>query len=133
MEKKFDKDGSVISILEARVRPNEVSFSEGNASKTEVSGFVSGVYEFSLTVQDNDSLTGTDMVKVLVNNLPSHVGDDQTIEWPTSSTVLRVLQDSDGQVKSVLWKQEKITVWLLQIKLLETEVNSLQGALMSFY
>lgn len=83
-----------------------------NAASTNITGLVSGVHVFRLTVTDNNGATGVDNVTVVVNpanppaNQPpvANAGNDITITLPVNSTTLNGGgTDPDGTIVSYNW------------------------------
>jgi hypothetical protein len=75
-----------------------------------VTGLVLGVYQFELTVTDNEEATGKDtvVVTVLPPNQPpvANAGDDQAITLPENSITLSgSAEDTDGTIASYLWSK----------------------------
>jgi alpha-tubulin suppressor-like RCC1 family protein len=85
---------------------------------TTVSGLtVAGTYVFSLTATDNNNLTATGTVSVVVNPAPTSTtgaaptvsaGEGQAITLPTSSTTLKGTATGNGgaTIKGLTWKQD---------------------------
>ena len=68
-----DADGSVTSYKNGQSLPALLRTSIVNASSpvTDVTGLVEGVYQFQLTVTDNDGATDIDVMQVRVNPAPN--------------------------------------------------------------
>jgi dienelactone hydrolase len=81
------------------------------AAKTNITNLTVGVYEFQLTVTDNDNATASDRVTVTVleaNKPPkADAGSDITITLPASSAQLNgsSSSDPDGSIADYTWKK----------------------------
>ncbi len=64
-----DLDGNITTYLWEKVSGTGGVITSPNAVSTTVTGLEETVYTFRLTVTDNDSLTGTDTVQVIVQNI----------------------------------------------------------------
>lgn len=105
-----DEDGSVTNFSWTKLSgPSVFKIESPLAASTIVSGLTLGVYYFELKVTDNKGATGSDTVKVTVNqaaNIPptADAGNDQTITLPTNSVSLSgKANDVDGKIVSYLW------------------------------
>jgi len=88
--------------------PSSGTITSSSSASTTVSGLTQGVYQFQLTVTDNNGLTGTSNVQITVNaaNVPptSNAGTNQTITLPSNSVSLSGSgSDSDGTISSYQW------------------------------
>jgi len=108
-----DPGGSITTYQWTKVTGPAVSISNANTPILSLSGMVAGVYEFSLTVTDNEANTATDNVTVTVNpaavNQPPTIGTLSTITLtlPTNSTNINAIaSDIDGTVASYAWTQQ---------------------------
>ncbi len=105
-----DSDGTVVSYQWTKISgPAQYAIVSATQAQTVVNNFVSGVYQFQLTVTDNLGATGTALVSITVNPAPNkppvaNAGANQTITLPTNSvTLLGSGTDSDGTVASYQW------------------------------
>jgi gliding motility-associated-like protein len=92
--------------------PNTAGFSSNTSPSINYTGLIAGSYTFTLTVTDNDNLTGSDQVVVTVlpeppNAAPdANAGPDRTITLPTNSVNLTGSgTDSDGTISTYAWTQ----------------------------
>ena len=107
-----DEDGTVVSYTWTAIYgPPGYSITNASSPTTTVTGLVQGVYQFQLTVTDNNGSTGTDIVQVTVNiagNISpvANAGTDLTITLPTNSvTVTGSGSDADGTISSYAWTE----------------------------
>jgi hypothetical protein len=105
-----DSDGTIASYSWTKISgPLGSAISNPNAANTIVSGFGQGIYQFELTVTDNNGAVGKDTVKITVNALnnvtPSaNAGPDKTITLPTNIVTLSGSgQDADGTISAYAW------------------------------
>lgn len=71
-----DTDGTIASYKWTQVSgPNTAAFGTPNAASTTISGMVQGTYVFRLTVTDNKGATGTDDMKVWINQVRQFLVD----------------------------------------------------------
>ncbi len=110
----LDPDGVITNYLWKQVSgPNKATIAEADASNTDVTGLVTGIYVFELTVTDNAGATSTDQqiitVITLGGNQPpvANAGSDVSITLPASTVTLNgsSSKDPDGSIKSYVWKQ----------------------------
>lgn len=92
--------------------PNTAGFSSNTSPTVNFTGLIAGTYTFTLTVTDNDNLTGSDQVVVTVLPEPSNAapdanaGPDRTITLPINSVNLTGSgTDSDGTIETYAWTQ----------------------------
>ncbi|MEM7106862.1 MAG: gliding motility-associated C-terminal domain-containing protein [Bacteroidota bacterium] len=107
-----DNDGTIVSYLWQFVSgPAMPAFSSSNTANTSVTGLIEGIYQFSVTVQDDDGAEGSDLVIVTVfpeiNTPPTaDAGPNKSITLPTSATNLTGSGlDSDGTIVTYAWAQ----------------------------
>ncbi|MEO6546442.1 MAG: hypothetical protein ABIN94_00520, partial [Ferruginibacter sp.] len=108
-----DSDGTISSYAWLKISgPASGTITTANTATTSVTGLVQGVYQFLLTVTDNNGATGKDTVQVTVtaaavNKSPSaNAGIDKTIVLPVNTTNLNgVGTDSDGTISSYAWSK----------------------------
>ncbi|PWT98003.1 MAG: hypothetical protein C5B52_12945 [Bacteroidetes bacterium] len=107
-----DADGSVIAYMWRKISgPLTYTFNDSTLANPTVSNLKTGIYQFELTVTDNQGGIGKDTVKVTVinpfpNKLPvARAGGDEQLILPTSSAILdgSASTDSDGIIVSYLW------------------------------
>jgi len=107
-----DSDGTISTYSWTKLNgPSGGSITTASAASTTVTGLVQGVYQFALTVTDNQGGTGSDTVQVTVNaaiaNLApvANAGTDQVITLPTSSVTLdgSASSDPDGSISTYSW------------------------------
>ncbi len=108
-----DSDGTVTSSVWEQISgPNTATFEDAFSLKTKVSGLVQGIYTFSLRVTDNDGVSDSDQLTVVVNptppNIPpvANVSADQEITLPINSVSLTGSgTDLDGTIASYKWSR----------------------------
>lgn len=107
-----DPDGSIASYSWIRQSgPSGAVIANPNSATTEVSGLVTGTYQFQLTVTDNSGASASDVVQITVlppANQPPIVdaGEDIEFSLPTNSiTVTGVATDPDGTIASTKWRK----------------------------
>ncbi|CAH1773019.1 unnamed protein product, partial [Owenia fusiformis] len=108
--KSSDDEAIVFWRWEPRGGPGEPKISSDDESKTEVCGLTKeGTYEFELIVFDEDELSDTDTVKIIVepgNEPPvANAGKDQIIRLPNTCTTLSGKQSTDDvKVEVYVWE-----------------------------
>jgi hypothetical protein len=112
-----DPDGTISSYSWTEVSgPAQYSITSPSAAKTSVTNLVAGVYQFSLTVTDNNGAAATDMVRVTVNSSApppgnqapiANVGGNLSITLPINSASLNgsASTDPDGTITSYSWTE----------------------------
>jgi gliding motility-associated-like protein len=105
-----DPDGSIATYAWTKTSGPAATLTNTNAATLLLSNLVAGVYQFQLTVTDNQGATGTDLVTVTVeaaNQSPTaNAGSDVTITLPTSTaTVSGSGSDPDGSIATYLWQK----------------------------
>ncbi len=108
-----DSDGTIQSRSWQQMSgPNTATLSGQSTLTLTASGLIVGSYTFSLTVTDNDGLTGSDVVAVTVIAAPPNTppavnaGSDQSFNLPQNSTPLNgSATDADGTVAGYEWSQ----------------------------
>ena len=105
-----DTDGTIASFTWAKISgPASGTLTNINSPNAVASALVAGVYQYQLTVTDNDGATGKDTVQVTVNVAPNilpivSAGDDITITLPLNTTDLTgSASDADGFIASYQW------------------------------
>jgi ribosomal protein L14 len=107
-----DPDGTISSYDWVQVSgPAAGTIASASSATTDLNNLVQGVYQFELTVTDNNGATNSDIVQVTVNassnQLPAaNAGSDIVITLPTNSTTLVGSgSDPDGTISSYSWVQ----------------------------
>ncbi len=101
-----DPDGSVVSYQWSKVSgPAQFTIVSGTSAQTVVNNLVQGVYEFELTVTDDDGATATDVVQIIVNQPPvANAGPDHNLTLPDNSTfIIGSGTDTDGAIVAYQW------------------------------
>lgn len=105
-----DPDGSITAYGWTLISgPNTPTIVSAASATTSVTGLINGTYQFQLRVTDNQGLSGTDIIQVIVsasaNVAPTaDAGVDQTIQLPTSSVTLTGSgTDPDGTIVTYTW------------------------------
>ncbi len=111
----IDADGTISSYGWVKLSgPSQGTLATANQAQSSVTGMVQGVYQFVLTVTDNNGASGKDTVQVtvnaaanLVNQAPvSIAGSNQKIKLPENSILLNGNgTDVDGLIVSYEWKK----------------------------
>jgi hypothetical protein len=108
-----DPSGTIVSYGWTEISgPSTATISGANTATPSVSSLIAGTYVFQLLVTDNNGLTGTAQVKIIVNaavNIPpvSNAGNNQTITLPVNAAALdgSASKDPDGIIVSFKWTQ----------------------------
>ena len=108
-----DPDGSIVRYAWRKLSgPDGGAFTQSNVAVTKATDLEEGTYLLALTVADNDNMTNTDTVKVVVkrataaNKAPvANAGADVTITLPVNSVILNgaASSDADGVITSYQW------------------------------
>jgi len=104
-----DADGYISSYSWVQISGTSTTVSNANISTPSIAFTIAGVYQYQLTVTDNNGATGKDTVSVTVNaaaNLPPIViaGANIEITAPVSTTTLTgSATDPDGTISLVVW------------------------------
>ena len=105
-----DADGTVAGYQWTKISgPASYNIVNATSAVTGITGLVQGVYQFQLTVTDNNGATGSDVMLVIVNAAPNqppvaNAGPDQSIILPTNSlNVSGSGTDADGTVVGYQW------------------------------
>lgn len=106
-----DPDGTIVSYLWTKVNGPAATMSGENTGTLNLSGLLQGTYTFRLTVTDDKSSTGSDLVTVVVNQNnqapTANAGADITLELPANSTTMNGSgTDADGTIATYAWVQE---------------------------
>ena len=106
----WDADGNIASYQWTKISgPNQFNIVSSTQAQTVVNNLVLGVYQFQLTVTDNQGATGTSTVTVTVNPTPNqaptaNAGLNQNITLPTNTVTLAGSgNDPDGNIASYQW------------------------------
>lgn len=105
----YDPDGTIILYNWIQLSgPNASTITSAGSAITTVSGLIPGIYQYQLTVTDNNSATATSIVRVTVNvppNTPPLVsaGPDTTIVLPATVTLQGSASDPGGSIASYSW------------------------------
>jgi hypothetical protein len=114
-----DLDGSIASYQWTKISgPSAFKIENPSLSATKISGLVEGLYQFQLTVKDNNGDVGNSTVNVTVNKSinttvatpntapVANAGNDTTIVLPDNSITLNGGgNDTDGKINTYLWKE----------------------------
>ncbi len=106
-----DPDGTITTYAWVKISgPAAGSIANASTSIATANGLVQGVYQYQLTVTDNNGGTDRDTVQVTVNPDPNQrpiadAGNDITIQLPTNTTDLNgsASSDPDGTISSYSW------------------------------
>lgn len=104
-----DQDGTITAYLWTKVSgPAGGNITSSTSSSTGIASLQAGTYVYSLRVTDNQGLTGTDLVQVIVNpaNIAptANAGSDKPITLPTNSVVVTGSgTDPDGVIIDYGW------------------------------
>ncbi|WP_375579330.1 tandem-95 repeat protein [Marivirga tractuosa] len=106
-----DEDGEVISYLWEQVSgETDITISGENSSSLVIDELKEGIYDFQITVEDNDGSLASDEVRVTVTalNTPpiANAGPNKTITLPQDSVEINGSGvDEDGTVEGYQWAQ----------------------------
>jgi Uncharacterized protein conserved in bacteria len=114
-----DPDGKIVSYQWTKISgPSSSLIINSTSAQASVKNLTQGVYQFELTVIDNDGLSSKDTIQIKVNivvsgNKPpvAMAGDDITIQVQTSCSIVPITAtlygnlsfDVDGIIISYLW------------------------------
>ncbi|MEO6949693.1 MAG: right-handed parallel beta-helix repeat-containing protein [Ginsengibacter sp.] len=108
--KGTDADGTIASFLWTEISgPSSVAIGTPGSASTNMTGLIKGIYQFELTVTDNQDGVGKDTVSVTVNaavNIPpkANAGNDRSVNLPTNTMTLTGSgSDTDGSIKDYQW------------------------------
>jgi hypothetical protein len=106
----IDLDGTITNYIWTKISgPSTVTIASPNSPGTAVDNLVQGIYQFELTVTDNNGVTGKDTVQITVNvgaNQPpiAFAGTDKVITLPTNrATLVGSGMDADGSLAGFVW------------------------------
>ncbi|MEO6142080.1 MAG: T9SS type A sorting domain-containing protein [Ginsengibacter sp.] len=111
-----DADGTITSYKWTKISgPSGYNIVNAASAITDVFGLTEGIYQFELTVTDNQGATAKSIMQITVNaavvsvgnKLPvANAGADITITIPTNNVkLLGSGKDEDGVIKSYGWRQ----------------------------
>jgi hypothetical protein len=105
-----DADGTISSYSWVKISgPATGTIANANAASTLINNLVQGVYQYELTVTDNNGATGKDTIRVTVNAASNqtpvvNAGTDQVITLPVNNATLTGSgTDADGTISSYSW------------------------------
>jgi cytoskeletal protein CcmA (bactofilin family) len=105
-----DMDGTINNYQWLKIGgPSTGNIATSAAATTAINNLIQGIYQFELTVTDNDGAIGKDTVQVAVNAAENQrpqadAGSDRSITLPTNSLNLSgVGIDLDGTISDFLW------------------------------
>ncbi|MFT3980392.1 MAG: PKD domain-containing protein [Ferruginibacter sp.] len=105
-----DTDGTIVSYAWVKAAgPAAGTISNATQDTATVTGLATGVYQYVLTVTDNNGASASDTVQVTVNGEPNeapvaNAGPDISITLPVDSAQLAGSgTDSDGSIASYTW------------------------------
>jgi hypothetical protein len=106
-----DADGSIVKYLWTNNTPSlNAKIERPNDKTTEVTELIAGSYQFRLAVTDDDNLTGSATINIIVkaeNQIPVAIaGTDTTIMINKEITMMGTGRDMDGTIESYLWSQK---------------------------
>jgi ribosomal protein L14 len=108
----YDPDGSITAYHWQEVSgPNTAVSSTMSGSETDISNLQAGLYEFQLTVTDNDGATATSMIKISVD--AASLSGDQFLVYPNpASDVIhsRISSTVNGTVRVNVYDMSGKTV-----------------------
>jgi ribosomal protein L14 len=106
----YDGDGTITGYQWIKITgPTAGTIANATSANATANALVQGVYQFELTVTDNNGATGKDTMKVTVNPAPNqapvaNAGLDQNMQLPTNATTLNGTgNDPDGTITAYLW------------------------------
>lgn len=110
-----DVDGTITSYQWSKIAgPTQFTIVSPTQAQTVINNLIQGVYQFELTVADNQGATGKDTITIAVNAAvpPGNVaptadaGANQTIILPVNTvTVIGSATDIDGTITSYQWSK----------------------------
>ncbi len=104
-----DADGTIASYQWVKIAgPNAGVITNANAAITTVTGLIGGIYQYELTVTDNNGAVSKDVMQLIVfvpNVAPTaNAGLNQSLSLPTNTATLTGSgNDTDGTIVSYLW------------------------------
>ncbi|UAY51322.1 PKD domain-containing protein [Ferruginibacter albus] len=132
-----DADGTIASYTWATLSGGSATITDASSATTTVSNLSQGVYQFVLTVADNQGATTNDTVLINVlaaNGDPiANAGNDQVIQLPMSSVLLNGNGiDADGSIASYNWSVINGTATIANASSASTTVNGLNQGVYQF-
>ncbi|CAL1518097.1 PKD domain-containing protein [Chitinophaga sp. MM2321] len=110
-----DPDGTIATYAWRKISgPGAGTINSSATNTTIVTGLITGVYIFELTVTDNNGATNAARTTVTVNDAPAqnkppvaNAGTNQTVTLPISSVTLdgSSSSDPDGTIATYAWKK----------------------------
>ena len=108
-----DATGTIVSHVWSQVSgPNTAGIASASSYSTNVSSLIAGTYIFQLKATDNNSLSGTSTVTIIVNPAPNqapvvNAGTSQIITLPSNTATLSGnATDATGTIVSYTWTQK---------------------------
>ena len=106
-----DGDGTISSYAWSKISgPSTYTITSPSTATTSVTGLVAGIYQFQLTVTDNNSAANSDVVQITVNPAPNtppiaNAGNNQTVTLPTNTASIdgSMSYDPDGTITDYAW------------------------------
>jgi hypothetical protein len=100
-------DGNIVSYQWTKVSGGTCTMYNTTSAALKLAQLTSGSYTFRLTAKDNEGLTSSDDVTVIVDAKPVvNAGADITLTLPTSSVVLKGSAiDTDGTIVKYVWSK----------------------------
>ena len=106
----FDFDGTIVSYTWAKISgPAGGDIISPDSAATVINNLVAGVFQFELSVKDNNGATTSDTIQITVNVAPKQApvadaGANQLITLPVNSVTLTGSgTDADGTIISYSW------------------------------
>lgn len=108
-----DANGSIASYNWIKLSGPTATLTNENTAVLSLQDLIAGVYQFRLTVTDNDGASGSDNIQVTVfpetvNQSPSvNAGANITITLPTNTATLNAIaSDPDGSIAVYTWTKQ---------------------------
>ncbi|MBC7935642.1 MAG: tandem-95 repeat protein [Rhizobacter sp.] len=105
-----DTDGSIASYVWIKIAgPASGTLTNATTATPTANGLVQGIYQYQLTVTDNEGATGRDTVRVTLNPVVNirpvaNAGNDIVITLPVNTATLNGSgTDTDGTIVSYAW------------------------------
>lgn len=116
-----DADGTITTYSWVMITGVTSTIEDPSFATTNVTGLLQGVYEFEITVTDNNGGTAKDTVMITVMQEPiqnppvANAGANQVILYPNNSvTLVGSGTDIDGTIVGYVWKEGATTVGTTQ-------------------
>ena len=133
-----DEDGTIVTYEWIQLSgPSPATMANADQASVNLTDLVEGLYEFQLTVTDDQSATASATAKVTVNpqaanQLPTvNAGPNKTIYLPVNQiTITATASDPDGTIVTILWEKRTGPAATLQNtdKLTFTATDLVQGS-----